>query len=207
MLKLYYAPSTCALASHIVLEDVCANYMAIEVNFSREEQKSREYLGLNPKARVPTLITPQGNLTETPAILLFIAQKYSNAKIAPLNDIYLLAESQSFNSYLCSTVHVAHAHRGRGYRWADDPAAILAMKKKVPESVGQCFDLIDRVLLKGPYVLGDNYSICDPYLFTLTGWLKRDGLDHENFPRVNQHYRMMLQRPSVQKVLPFYVAG
>jgi glutathione S-transferase len=53
---------------------------------------------------------------------------------------------QAFNSYLCSTVHVAHAHRVRGYRWvdADDTTAIVAMQKKVPQSVAECFDLIER---------------------------------------------------------------
>ena len=81
---------------------------------------------------------------------------------------------QAFNSYLCSTVHVAHAHRVRGYRWvdADDAAAIVAMQKKVPQSVAECFDLIERETFAGPWVMGASYTICDPYLFTLAGWME-----------------------------------
>jgi glutathione S-transferase len=71
---------------------------------------------------------------------------------------FAFARVQAFNSYLCSTVHVAHAHRMRGYRWADEPAALEAMKKEVPVSVGECFDLIERTMFKGPWVMGETYS-------------------------------------------------
>jgi glutathione S-transferase len=139
MLKLYYAPNTCALASHIALEEAGAAYETVRLNFKAEDQKQPEYLKINPKARVPSLVTDRGIVTETPAILIYIAQMFPAAKLAPLDDPFALARVQSFNSYLCSTVHVAHAHRMRGYRWVDDAAAIEAMKKKVPQSVGDCF--------------------------------------------------------------------
>ena len=90
------------------------------------------------------MVTDRGVLTETPAILAYIAQSYPKADLAPLDDPFAFAQMQAFNSYLCSTVHVAHAHKGRGTRWADDPAAIAEMKRKVPESVGAAFDLIEK---------------------------------------------------------------
>lgn len=71
------------------------------------------------------------------------------------------AQVEAFNSDLLSTVHVAHAHRMRGQRWADDPAAIAEMQRKVPQSVGACFDLIEPEMLKGPWVMGEAYTICD----------------------------------------------
>src|SRR5262249_42265206 len=74
MLRLYYAPHTCALASHIVLEQARARYETRRVDFSRTEQRSAEYLAVNPKARVPALVTDRGVLTETPAILLYVCQ-------------------------------------------------------------------------------------------------------------------------------------
>ena len=74
MLKLFYAPETCALASHIALEQAGAEYEAVRVDFSVKEENSPEYLRMNPKGRVPTLITERGILTETPAILQFICQ-------------------------------------------------------------------------------------------------------------------------------------
>src|SRR5262245_9305849 len=135
MLKLYYAPGSCALASHITLHEAGAEYQAVRLDFKAGEQRKPEYLAINPKGRVPSLATDQGILTETPAILAFIAQTHPKARLAPLDDPFAFAKVQSFNSYLCSTVHVAHAHRPRGDRWADDPQAIEAMKKKVPQTV------------------------------------------------------------------------
>jgi glutathione S-transferase len=201
MFTLYYAPHTCSLASHIALEDAGASYTLRRIDFSKTEQQSATYLTINPKARVPIMVTPRGVLTETPAILAFIAQSFPEARLAPMDDPLAFAELQAFNSYLCSTLHVAHAHRMRGYRWVDDPAAIVAMQKKVPQSVGACFNLIDRMMLKGPWVMGENYTITDPYLFTLAQWLEVDGVDPFRTPRVIAHRSRMMERTSVKKAI------
>ena len=201
MVSLYYSPNSCALASHILLEEVGANYSVIEINFNKNEQRKSNYLAINAKGRVPALLTEEGVLTETPAILLYIAQKYPQKKMAPLNNVYQLAKAQEFNSYLCSTAHVAHAHLSRGSRWADDPAAIAAMTAKVPETVGACFSFLESGMSDSPWVLGDDYSICDPYLFTVTRWLKRDGVDRKKFPRIDAHYQRMKDRIAVRNVI------
>jgi glutathione S-transferase len=201
MLKLYYATGSCALASHICLEEVGATYEAVGLNFADGDQRKPDYLGINPKGRVPALVTERGILTETPAILAFIAQSFPAAGIAPLDDPFAFARVQSFNSYLCSTVHVAHAHGPRASRWADDEAAIAAMRKKVPQTVGDCFDLIEREMIEGPWVMGATYSICDPYLFTIGGWLESDGVDIRRFPKVRDHHARMSSRPAVQRAL------
>jgi glutathione S-transferase len=201
MLKLYYAPNTCALASHISLEEAGAAYDAVRINFADGEQRKPEYLAVNPKGRVPALATARGILTETPAILAFIAQSFPAARLAPLDDAFAFAQVQAFNSYLCSTVHVAHAHRLRGSRWADDETAIEAMKKKVPQSVGDCFDMIEREMMAGPWVMGSDYTISDPYLFTIARWLEGDGVNIRRFPKVHDHYRRMEARPAVQRAL------
>ena len=201
MLKFYYAPHTCALASHIALEQAGADYETVRVDFTTAAQRQPEYLAINPKGRVPSLITDRGILTETPAILVFICQSYPKAGLAPLDDPFALAQVQSFNSYLCSTVHVAHAHRMRGHRWADDPAAIAEMKRKVPQSVGECFALIEREMIKGPWVMGQTYGICDMYLFTVAQWLEADGVDLAKLPKVVEHRRRVSELPAVRKVL------
>ena len=201
MLKLFYAPNTCALASHIALEEAGANYESVRLSFADNDQRKPEYLAVNPKGRVPALVTDRGILTETPALLVFIAQTFPNARLAPLDDAFALAEVQAFNSYLCSTVHVAHAHRLRGYRWADDPAAIAAMQKKVPQSVGEAFAVIETKMLKGPWVMGESYSIADPYLFTVSQWLEGDGVDRSRLPKVEDHTRRMLERPAVRRAI------
>jgi glutathione S-transferase len=201
MLTLYYAPHTCSLASHIALEDVGAKYELHRIDFKTAQQQSADYLRINPNARVPALATPRGILTETPALLAFIAQSYPDARLAPLNDAFAFAELQSFNSYLCSTVHVAHAHRMRGYRWADGHSSFDDMKRKVPQSVGACFAVIEASLLKGPWVMGEMYSIADPYLFTLAQWLEADGVDVSRLPRVIEHRSRMAERGNVIKAI------
>jgi glutathione S-transferase len=197
MMTLYYAPHTCALATHIALQEVGADYAIRRVDFATNEQRSPAYLAINPKGRVPSLVTDWGILTETPAMLAFVAQTFPKANLAPLDDPFAFAQVQSFNSYLCSTLHVAHAHRTRGQRWADDPAAIADMQRKVPQSVGACFDLIEATMLKGPWVMGDTYTISDPYLFTLGQWLEADGVDPARLPKVIGHRRRMLARSAV----------
>ena len=207
MLTLYYAPHTCALASHIALEHAHADYVAVRLDFAAQQQRSADYLRINPKGRVPALVTERGTLTETPAILQFIAQRHPGAGLAPLDDPFELARMNAFNSYLCSTVHVAHAHRARGSRWADDPAALEAMKKKVPQSVGDCFELIEREYFVGPWVLGEHYGVSDMYLFTLARWLEGDSVDPARFPKVAAHRERMRVDPVVSRVLAAHAAA
>ena len=201
MMKLYYAAHTCALASHIALEDAGAEYSTVRISFAAEEQRKPEYLAINPKGRVPALVTGRGILTETPAMLAFIAQSFPQARLAPLDDPFAFAEVQAFNSYLCATLHVAHAHRMRGTRWADDPAAIAAMQRKVPDSVGACYELIESKMLRGPWVMGDSYTICDPYLFTVAQWMEGDGIDPSRFPKVRDHRQRVSERAAVRKAI------
>lgn len=201
MLAFYYAPGTCAVASHIALEEAGATYDRHRIDFAKAEQRDPEYLAINPKGRVPTLVTERGILTETPAILAYIAQSYPEANLAPLDDTFAFAQVQAFNSYLCSTVHVAHAHGMRGHRWTDDAAAIASMKSKVPETVSACFAYIEEQAFIGPFVMGENYTIADPYLFTIAQWMEGDGVDPAKFPKVSAHRDMMRHRKSVQDVL------
>lgn len=201
MLKLFYAPGTCSLASHIALEEAGVDYTAVRVDFSKAEQTKPDYLAVNPKGRVPALVTDRGTITETPAILTYIAQSVPQSKLAPLDDAFEFARIQSFLSYLCSTVHVAHAHGRRGARWADDPAAHEAMRAKVASNMTDCFELIEIRMLAGPFVTGDTYSIADPYLFTIAGWLEPDGVDPARFPKILDHRNRMTQRPAVARVL------
>ena len=203
MLKLYYAASSCALATHIVLEEVGADYSTQRIEFAKEQQKSPEFLKINPKGRVPALVTDRGILTETPAMLVYVAQSFPAAGLAPMADAFAFARMQSFNSYLCSHLHVAHAHRMRGHRWvdADDAHSIAAMQRKVPETVGGAFEMIERDMLEGPWVMGDTYTICDPYLFTLAQWMEKDGVDLARVPRVVDHRQRMSERPGVKKAI------
>lgn len=197
---LYTVPGSCAFASHVALEIAGADY---EVHLvPREAGRTAEsFLEINPKGRVPALVTPEGVLTETPAILCYIAQTYPQAGLASMENPWLFARIQSFCAYLCATVHVAHAHGHRGYRWADEDASFRDMSRKVPETMGACFDLIEAEMLDGPWVLGESFSICDIYLLAIARWLEADRVDTTSLIKVLEHRARMLRLPQVQQVL------
>jgi glutathione S-transferase len=199
--KLYISPGSCSRASHIALAETGLPYTVSRVKFAEGEQRSEAYLKINPKGRVPALVTDKGVLTETVALLAYIAALAPEKKLAPLDDPFLFAQMQSFNAYIASTVHINHAHGRRGARWADAEASIADMKQKVPRTMRDCFALIENGYLTGPYVLGDTYSIADAYLFVMTGWLAEDIGDLADFPRAKAHYDLVAARPAVQKVL------
>jgi glutathione S-transferase len=207
MLKLFYAPGSCARASHIALRDAGAEFELRFVDFAAAEQRQDEYRKVNPKGRVPALQTDRGVITETPAILAYIAQSYPAARLAPLDDPFAFARLQAVNSYLCATVHVAHAHSRRGERWADDAGAIAEMKRKAPEVVADCFQLIEDEFFAGPWVMGEAYSVADPYLFTVTQWLRLHKIDVTRYPKVREHLERMLERPAVRVALEAESSG
>jgi glutathione S-transferase len=201
MMMFFYAPGTCALAARIVLEDIGEPYELVRVDFSRQEQTSPDYLAINPKGRVPALVTDHGVLTETPALLAYLAQVFPEAGLAPLDDPFAFAELQAFNSYLASTVHVAHAHGRRGARWASEAASLEDMKRKVPDTMSACMGLIEQDLFRGPWVMGETYTVADAYLFTIETWLEGDGVAIDRFPAIADHYSRMGKRPAVQRAL------
>ncbi|UOM33048.1 glutathione S-transferase family protein [Acuticoccus sp. I52.16.1] len=200
MLTLFTSPGSCAFATHLALAEAGADYAIRRVKMAENEQRSPEYLAINPLGRVPALVTPDGVLTETPALLIFVAQSYPTAKLAPMNDPVALAKLQSFNSYLATTVHVAHAHGRRAYRWTDDEAAMETMRAKVPQTMAEAFTLVEKAL-EGPWVMGEQFTVADGYLYTLGRWLEIDKVDTAQFPKVMAHRARMNERPAVQRAL------
>ncbi|MEX8193118.1 glutathione S-transferase family protein [Comamonas guangdongensis] len=200
-LTLYYAAGTCAQAVLIALHEAGAQFTLKTLNFADSEQRNPEYLAINPKARVPALVTERGVLTEVPALLLYVAQSYPQANLAPLDDPFALAQLQEFNAYLAATVHIAHAHRPRASRWADDEAAQAAMRAKVPQNMRDCFAVIEQHYLGDKtWVMGEQFTVADGYLYTVAGWLKGDGVDITEFPRVAAHFERVKARASVQRL-------
>jgi glutathione S-transferase len=201
MMKLYSGVGTCALASHIALEEAGADFEVEFVDFASKAQTSADYLSVNPKGRVPALVTDKGTITETPAILTYIADAFPDARLAPKDDVFAMAQMNAFHSYLCSTVHVSHAHKSRGHRWADEQSSFDDMRRKIPETATANFSLIENELLLGPWVMGDDYTVADGYLFTVAGWLEGDGVDPGLFPAIAEHTRRMRDRPAVARAL------
>lgn len=201
MLKLFYAPGSCSLATHIALEEVGADYEAVRIDFRSAEQTKPEYLAINPNGRVPALATDEGILTENPAILLYIAASYPEANLAPFDDPFRLGKIQSLNAYLSCTLHVAHAHRFRGYRWADDEAAIKEMARKSLEVVENCFVHVEENMFEGPFAVGDTYTIADCYLFNFTTWMEGDEVDLAKVPKLLEYRERLKDRPAIQRAL------
>lgn len=199
-LNLYYAPQTISLASIIVLEESGLPYDLTRIDFAQTQQRSQDYLTINLKGRVPALVTDRGILTETPAILTYVATCAPKVQLLP-EDPWSGAQVQSAMAYFASTVHVAHAHRMRGHRWADGEAAQAAMRARVPGNMTDCFTLIEKDILTGPWIAGDAYSIADAHLFTIARWLHSDGVDVNKFPGILAHVDRMNARPAVARAL------
>jgi len=197
-LTLYHVPGSCAQAVRIALEEAAADYTLHCLDFARQEQRSAEYLRINPKGRVPALVTKDGVLTEVPALLAYIARRFPEAALAP-EDAFAYARMQEFNCYLASTVHVAWAHGRRGARWADSSAAIAEMQRKVEANMLECCAHIEQHYLRTPWVMGEAYSVADGYLYTIFGWLQHDGIDTTRFSKLHGHHRRMAGRGAVQR--------
>lgn len=198
MIRLFYVPFASSLASHIALEESGASFEAVRLK--EGDHLSSEYLAINPKGRVPAISTDRGSLSENVAILAWVAQAFPEARLAP-TDQWEFAQAQSFNSYLATTVHVAHAHRNRGSRWVEEDSSLADMRRKLPAVMTEAFRLIETDFLKGPWVMGDTYSICDGYLFSMSTVLELDGVDLSRLPRVVEHRERVRARPAVQRVL------
>nr|WP_239024896.1 glutathione S-transferase N-terminal domain-containing protein [Sphingomonas corticis] len=199
-MRLHYSPGSCSLAVHAALEEAGADFEAVRLDLAAGDQFTPGFLALNPKGRVPVLETAHGPLTEVAAILGYVAATHPEAELAPA-DAFGLARMNAVNAWISSTVHVAIAHGLRGYRWADTEQARADMAAKAVSNYSKCFDLIDRDLAQGPWMLGHAISTSDFYVYLMTRWLPRIGLDTTPFPNVADHYRRMCERPSVRRAL------
>ena len=199
---LYYAPGTCALATHIAFEEAGAEVDYVRVDLTKGENLTPSYLKLNPKGRVPLVVTERGPLTESPAILAWIAQTWPHAKLAPLDDAWELAQVNSFNSYLSGSLHgLAFAGVFRSARFADCEAAQAAVKAKALRSVKEAFDLIESKLSPERWVHGNAYTTSDAYLAVLFGWLALIDGAPGPFPKLSAHSTRVHARPAVQRAV------
>lgn len=199
-MKLYYAPGTVAAASLIALCEADAKFEPIRLDFSNKQQTKSDYLAINPKGRVPALVTDNGIITETAAVLTYIAETLPAANLLPA-DPFKRAKVNEIISYLASTVHVNHAHKMRGHRWANLQSSWDDMTAKVAQNMLDCFGLIENALNEGPWIIGDQYTIADAHLYIVESWLPNDGVSHDKLPNVAAHFDRMNKRPAVKRAL------
>ena len=200
MLKLYYATGTISIAVAIALEESGLAYEAVPVDFASGAQTKPDYLAINPKGRVPALVLQDRTvLTETGALLDYVAALVPDKGLIP-EAPKDAAHMRSVMYYMASTMHVAHAHRMRGSRWADQQSSWDDMAAKVPHTMTACAAFVQSDCLRGPLVMGDSFSIADPYAFVVCNWLAGDGVNVADFPAIEIFLATMEARNSVKAV-------
>ena len=194
MLKLYYAPRTISVAIAIVLEELGIPHETVRVDFATAEQTKQDYREINPKGRVPALETPDGMLTETPAIIEYVAPQ-----LVP-DDPYAAAKMRELMAYLNGTMHPHHAHGLRGERWAEEQSSFADMKRMVPKRMADCAAHLEEYLPSLPFPVGALQVLSDAYLYVVLTWLPGDGVDITQFPRLEAFQHQMNTKASVQAV-------
>jgi len=196
-MKLYYATGTISIAVAIALEEAGLDYDTHQLDFAAGDQRSADYAAINPKGRVPALEVDGTILTETGALLDYVATQAPD--LMPTDPVQA-AKARSVMYYLASTMHVNHAHKMRGHRWADTPASWEDMTAKVPETMTASARFVETECLTGPYILGETFTLADAYLFMVCTWLPGDDVDLAPFPKIRTFMAAMEARDSVKAI-------
>ena len=201
MLTFYYAPGACSMASHIALEEAGADYTPRLVQFAKAEQQSEEYRGgVNPRGKVPALQTDDGILTENVAILTYIARIFPAAKLLP-TDTLGLARCLSHMAYLSNAVHPTFTRIARSARFAKSEAAQAEVKETARGAFWDLLRELDGIIGDNEWVMGADYTACDPYTLVFYGWGARIGMPMPELSRYTGFKNRMIERPAVRKVL------
>ena len=200
-LRLFYSNGACSLAPHIVLEDTGIPFEPVRVDMASGQQRSPEFLRINPKGRVPALAVDDWVLTENPAILQFIARSHPDSGLWPetLPDQARVAE---WLAWIASTVHVAYAHVRRAERYADSEPALAEVRAKGLQTCRDLWRAIDTRLGEGPWAIGKRYSVADAYLLVFWTWGRGSVLQFDmarDVPHWTAHALRMAERPAVQR--------
>ncbi len=200
-LRLFYSNGACSLAPHIVLEETGIPFEPVRVDMASGQQRSPEFLRINPKGRVPALAVDDWVLTENPAILQFIARSHPDSGLWPetLPDQARVAE---WLAWIASTVHVAYAHVRRAERYADSEPALAEVRAKGLLTCRDLWRAIDTRLGEGPWAIGERYSVADAYLLVFWTWGRGSVLQFDmarDVPHWTAHALRMAERPAVQR--------
>lgn len=196
MLKLYYSPGACALASHIAFEEAEAKYEAVKIDLKKGEQKAPEYLAVNPAGVTPALVTGQGVLTENTVIMRWIADLHPDKDLVPADD-FERARMTAFNVWASASLHPA-----LGRLLFSRPALEGEAREAALRNALDKLRLAEDHLLQGPWVMGEQYTVADGYLSVFTRWSRQAGfLDRGDFPKLNAHLDVVQARPAVIRAL------
>ena len=198
--KLYYAPGACSLASHIVLEEVGIEYETQRLNLQEGDQRKPEYLALNPRGRVPTLVVDGKVLTENLAIMVYVAGGYPKAGLWPAQT-WEQARLLSMLTWFSNTVHPTYGHIVRPERYAEEQEARDAIKEKARESYAHYLREIDELIDNKKWVMGRQYTPADAYALVFYRWGNRQGFPVRMLKSYCGLVERMLERRAVKKVM------
>lgn len=201
-LTLHLAPGTISMCVHAALEETSLPHDLAWVDFKTGAQTQAPYLAVNPKGRVPALVIDGTVVTEAPALLEWIAA--TTGQLMP-QDALAAAQVREMMSYLASTVHVNHAHKMRGSRWADGAEAQAAMQARVTGNMTENAAYLEE-RLNGDWVI-DAFSLGDLYLWNVTRWMAGDGVVMADFPNLSAHHDRVAARPAVARVIALHGLG
>jgi glutathione S-transferase len=199
-MKLYYAPGACSLASHIALEELGMPYEAVKLDLAAGDQRKPEYLALNPRGRVPTLVVDGQVLTENVGVMTYLAGGYPKAKLWP-EDTWHQAKAISTMAWISNTVHPTYGHILRTARYVDDAGAQELVKAKAKTMYLDYLGEIDRLLAGRKWAVGDHYTVVDGYLLVFYRWGNRMQMPVRDLKNYSALIDRVLARKAVQKVL------
>jgi glutathione S-transferase len=201
-LTLYYAPGACSLVPHVALEEAGAAFDTVRLILADGDQRKPDYLALNPKGRVPTLLVDGKPLTEVIAIVTYLDRRFSTAGILPGHNPLLLARAYEVMTWLASTVHVAFAQITRAERYTDDPDVKAALAAPGRDRFIRALDGLEALATaKDAWLVGETFTAVDSYALVVRRWAERIGVDLSAYPAWTAKCDRALARPSVVRVL------
>jgi len=195
---LYYSPGACSQAPHILLHEIGLGHDARRVDLKNKVlEDGSSYLDINPKGAVPALQLDNGEvLTENAVILQYLGDRAGSADTLPALGHFSRYRVLELVNYITTELH-------KRFGFLFHPEASDEMKQLVAGDLGKKLDHIDKVLGKGPFLMGEELTLADPYLFVMTSWAEKMLGGLERWPNLRAFHERMLQRPSVRNVLKF----
>ncbi|WP_224241924.1 glutathione transferase GstA [Hyalangium gracile] len=195
-MKLYYTPGSCSQNPHILLREAGLKFDLVKVDLATHKtEKGTDYYSINPKGYVPALELDNGEiLTENPAISQYIADQKPEAKLAPASGTLERYRLQEWLAFLASEVYKPLAACFR-------PGISDAEKKSNLERAGKRFDFIVQKMQGKPFLMGEQFSAPDSYLFVMLGWAQPLGMDLSPWPALQAFRDRIAARPAVKATL------
>jgi glutathione S-transferase len=200
MLRLFYSPAACSLVPHVALEEAGADFEAIRKPIAEKAHRQPEYLAINPRGLIPAMAVDDQIVTENIAILAWIGHRWPEGGQLPLDDLPALARVFELLSWFATAVHYGGfgpIFRARA-AGIERPESELAADR---ERLRGLFAEMDALLAPGPWLLGDRYSLADPYPLVFRRWARRLELDVAPYRSWTAHRQRMIDRPAVARAL------